>query len=102
MSESRKNKVSMALYYLIIVYIKDLDEAQEILVNPKINNELESPNGIYSIISSAFQKEIFPKCLMKIKFGNLWYAIYDINNYNFSVSGNLAAGDDIIIKIIEK
>ena len=49
----------MALYYLIIVYIKDLDEAQEILVNPKINNELESPNGIYSIISSAFQKEIF-------------------------------------------
>ena len=59
MSESRKNKVSMALYYLIIVYIKYLDEAQEILVNPKINNELESPNGIYSIISSAFQKEIF-------------------------------------------
>ena len=61
MSESRKNKVSMALCYLIIVYIKDLDEAQEILVNPKINNELESPNGIYSIISSAFQKGIFPK-----------------------------------------
>ena len=53
MSESRKNKVSMALYYLIIVYIKDLDETQEILVNPKINNELESSNGIYSIISSA-------------------------------------------------
>ena len=46
MSESRKNKVSMAFYYLIIVYIKDLDEAQEILVNPKINNELEGPNGI--------------------------------------------------------
>jgi hypothetical protein len=54
----------MALYYLIIVYIKDLDEAKEILLNPKINDELEGPNGIYSIISSAFRKEIFPKCLI--------------------------------------
>ena len=102
MSESRKNKVSMALYYRIIDYIKDLDETKEILVNPKINNELESPNGIYSIISLAFRKEIFPKRLMKIKFGNFWYPIYDINIYNFCVSGNLAAGDNILIKIIEK
>ena len=59
MSVSWKNKVSMALYYWIIVYIKDLDEAKEILLNPKINNELEGPNGIYSIISLTFQKEIF-------------------------------------------
>ena len=79
MSESRKNKVSMALYYLIIVYIKDLDEAKEILENPKINNELEGPNGIYSIISSTFQKEIFPKCLMKIKFRNFWYKNHFLN-----------------------
>ena len=41
----------MALYYRIIDYIKDLDETKEILVNPKINNEFEGPNGIYSIIS---------------------------------------------------
>ena len=39
---------------------------------------------------------------MKIKFGNFWNNIYDINIYNFCVSGNLAAGDNILIKIIEK
>ena len=100
-SESAKIKSNLIPFYRLIVYFKELDEAKEILVNPKINNELEGPDGIYSLISSEFKKEIHPKYLMKIKFANLWYDIYDNNIYNF-VSGNLSYGDAILVKIIKK
>ena len=102
MSESAKIKSNLIPFYRLIVYFKELDEAKEILVNPKINNELEGPDGIYSLISSEFKKEIHPKYLMKIKFANHWYDIYYINIYNFNVSGNLSSGDDILVKIIQK
>ena len=102
MSESTKIKSNLVPYYRLIVYFKDLDEAKEILINPKIDNELEGPDGIYSKIAYEFKKDIFPKYLMKIKFANLWYNIYDINIYNFCVSGNLSSGDDILLKIIQK
>ena len=101
-SESAKLKSNLIPFYRLIVYFKELDEAKEILVNPKINNELEGPDGIYSLISSEFKKEIHPKYLMKIKFANLWYDIYDNNIYNFCVSGNLSYGDAILVKIIKK
>ena len=61
MSESAKIKGNLIPFYRLIIYIKDLDEAKEILINPKINNELEGPDGIYSKISSEFKKEIFHK-----------------------------------------
>ena len=101
MFESSKIKGNLVPFYLLIVYFKDLDESKEILINPKINNELEGSNGIYSKISSQFKKEILPKYLMKrIKFANSWYNIYDTSIYIFCVSGNLSAGVDIFVKII--
>ena len=47
-SESAKIKSNLIPFYRLIVYFKELDEAKEILVNPKINNELEGPEGIIS------------------------------------------------------
>ena len=100
MSDS-KIQINLVPFYRLIIYFEDLDETKDILINPNKNNELEGPDGIYAKISSEFKKEIFPKYLLKIKFSNFWYSIYDINIYNFCVSGNLASGDAILVKVIK-
>jgi hypothetical protein len=75
---------------------------EEILVNPKVNCTLGGQDGIYSLISSKFNYQYTPmKHTMKIKFGNNWYTINDINIYNFCVSGNLSSGENILIKILQ-
>lgn len=89
-------------FYKIYVYGEDNNKVEEILVNPKINCTLGGQDGIYSLISSKFNYQYTPmKHTMKIKFGNNWYTINDINIYNFCVSGNLSSGENILIKILQ-
>ena len=97
-----KQKNNYTPFYKIYVYGEDNDDAEEILVNPKINCTLGGQDGIYSLISSKFNYQYTPmKHTMKIKFGNNWYTINDINIYNFCVSGNLSSGENILIKILQ-
>ena len=97
-----KQKNNYTPFYKIYVYGEDNDNAEEILVNPKINCTLGGQDGIYSLISSKFNYQYTPmKHTMKIKFGNNWYTINDINIYNFCVSGNLSSGENILIKILQ-
>ena len=89
-------------FYKIYIYGEDNNKVEEILVNPKINCTLGGQDGIYSLISSKFNYQYTPmKHTMKIKFGNNWYTINDINIYNFCVSGNLSSGENILIKILQ-
>ena len=88
-------------FYKIYVYGEENKKVEEILVNPKINNCLGGPDGIYSLISSKFEHQYTPmNHTMKIKFANIWYTINDINIYNFCVSGNLSSGENILIKLL--
>ena len=88
-------------FYKIYVYGEENNKVEEILVNPKINNSLGGPDGIYSLISSKFEHQYTPmNHTMKIKFANIWYTINDINIYNFCVSGNISAGESILIKLL--
>ena len=88
-------------FYKIYVYGEENNKIEEILVNPKINNSLGGPDGIYSLISSKFEHQYTPmNHTMKIKFANIWYTINDINIYNFCVSGNISAGESILIKLL--
>ena len=88
-------------FYKIYVYGEENKKVEEILVNPKINNSLGGPDGIYSLISSKFEHQYTPmNHTMKIKFANMQYTINDINIYNFCVSGNLSSGENILIKLL--
>ena len=99
--EKQKNN-NYVPFYKIYVYGEDNNNVEEILVNPKINCTLGGQDGIYSLISSKFNYQYTPmKHTMKIKFGNNWYTINDINIYNFCVSGNLSSGENILIKILQ-
>ena len=97
-----KQKNNYTPFYKIYVYGEDNDDAEEILVNPKINCTLGGQDGIYSLISSKFNYQYTPmRHTMKIKFANNWYIINDINIYNFCVSGNLSSGENILVKILQ-
>ena len=100
--EEKQKNDKYVPFYKIYVYGEDNNKVEEILVNPKINCTLGGQDGIYSLISSKFNYQYTPmKHTMKIKFGNNWYTINDINIYNFCVSGNLSSGDNILIKILQ-
>ena len=100
--EEKPNNDKYIPFYKIYVYGEDNNKVEEILVNPKINCTLGGQDGIYSLISSKFNYQYTPmKHTMKIKFGNNWYTINDINIYNFCVSGNLSSGENILIKILQ-
>jgi len=100
--EEKQKNDKYVPFYKIYVYGEDNNKVEEILVNPKINCTLGGQDGIYSLISSKFNYQYTPmKHTMKIKFGNNWYTINDINIYNFCVSGNLSSGENILIKILQ-
>ena len=100
--EEKQKNDKYVPFYKIYVYGEDNNKVEEIFVNPKINCTLGGQDGIYSLISSKFNYQYTPmKHTMKIKFGNNWYTINDINIYNFCVSGNLSSGDNILIKILQ-
>ncbi len=100
--KQKNNNNNYIPFYKIYVYGEDNDDVEEILVNPKVNCTLGGQDGIYSLISSKFNYQYTPmKHTMKIKFGNNWYTINDINIYNFCVSGNLSSGENILIKILQ-
>ena len=100
--EEKQKNDKYVPFYKIYVYGEDNNKVEEILVNPKINCTLGGQDGIYSLISSKFNYQYTPmKHTMKIKFGNNWYTINDINTYNFCVSGNLSSGENILIKILQ-
>ena len=100
--EEKQKNDKYVPFYKIYVYGEDNNKVDEILVNPKINCTLGGQDGIYRLISSKFNYQYTPmKHTMKIKFGNNWYTINDINIYNFCVSGNLSSGENILIKILQ-
>ena len=100
--EEKQKNDKYVPFYKIYVYGEDNNKVEEIFVNPKINCTLGGQDGIYSLISSKFNYQYTPmKHTMKIKFGNNWYTINDINIYNFCVSGNLSSGENILIKILQ-
>ena len=102
MNNEEKRDDNLTPFYKIYVYGEDNDRVEEIYVNPIKTNTLGGPDGIYSLISSKFQNQYLPmKHVMKIKFGNFWYTINDINIYNFCVSGNISSGDNILIKLLQ-